>query len=71
MFCLLQGPLLELAPRLASYVKPQGTILLSGILLNQWPAVREAYEHSFCDFVLQSEGTWAMVLGVRKSDMSS
>lgn len=66
----MQGPLLELAPRLASYVKPKGTILLSGILIDQWPAVREAYEPFFFNFSLESEDKWAMVSGVRKADQS-
>ena len=32
---ILKGPLLELAPRLASYTRPGGRLLLSGILLQQ------------------------------------
>ena len=32
---ILQGPLLDLYPRLAGYVKPGGHLLLSGILTSQ------------------------------------
>ena len=32
---ILRGPLLELQPRLCSYLKPGGTLLLSGILTSQ------------------------------------
>ena len=32
---ILQGPLLDLQPRLSGYVKPGGMLLLSGILTSQ------------------------------------
>lgn len=32
---ILKGPLVELAPRLASYVRHNGTIVLSGVLIEQ------------------------------------
>ncbi len=32
---ILRGPLLDLQPRLSSYVKPGGQLLLSGILVSQ------------------------------------
>ena len=32
---ILQGPLLDLQPRLSGYVKPGGQLLLSGILTSQ------------------------------------
>ncbi len=63
--CGLQGPLLELGPRLASYLKPNGVILLSGILVEQWAAVKDVYEPFFAEFEVASEGKWALVTGVR------
>ncbi len=42
-----------------------GKILLSGILVEQWPAVEEVYEPFFGDFEIVSEGKWALVLGTR------
>ncbi|MBY0545465.1 MAG: 50S ribosomal protein L11 methyltransferase, partial [Gammaproteobacteria bacterium] len=41
---ILALPLIELAPRLASYVKPNGYIVLSGILENQTQTIIEHYE---------------------------
>lgn len=64
----LQGPLLELGPRLASYVRGGGTLLLSGILVEQWPAVREVYEPFFTDFEVASEGKWALVSSTRRGN---
>lgn len=61
----LQGPLSELAPRLASYVKPGGNIMLSGILSTQWPALQRAYEQHFTDWEVTADGSWALVLGTR------
>ena len=61
----LQGPLSELAPQLASYVKPGGKIMLSGILSTQWPALRHAYEQCFTDWEVTADGSWALVLGTR------
>ncbi|HID50127.1 MAG TPA: 50S ribosomal protein L11 methyltransferase, partial [Chromatiales bacterium] len=44
---ILAGPLLELAPRLATRVRPGGHIVLSGILAGQADAVQAAYRHCF------------------------
>ncbi len=63
--CSWQGPLLELGPQLASYVRTGGRILLSGILVEQWPAVEKVYKLFFADFQVVSEGKWALVLGTR------
>ena len=63
----LQGPLLELCPLLAGCVRPGGRILLSGILVTQWPALKGAYEQYFADFEVASEGDWALVAGTRST----
>ena len=61
----MQGPLQELCPRLAGYVKPGGRILLSGILETQWPALQDAYEEYFADCEVTTDGAWALVSGTR------
>lgn len=63
---ILQGPLLDLRPRLSSYVRPGGSLALSGILVEQAPAVVEAYAADFDDLNVQQEGHWALVTGVRR-----
>lgn len=40
---ILMRPLIRLAPKLAPAVAPGGTLILSGLLRNQAPLVREAY----------------------------
>lgn len=40
---ILMRPLIRLAPKLAPTVAPGGTLILSGLLRNQAPLVREAY----------------------------
>lgn len=62
-----QGPLLELAPRLAGYCAPGGLLALSGILAAQAPAVQAAYAPYFGCFLLAcDDGGWALLTAVRK-----
>lgn len=63
---ILQGPLLELAPRLASYAQPGALLCLSGIMTSQTAAIIERYSEYFDDFGVNTDGTWAMVYAVRK-----
>ena len=63
----MQGPLIELKPRLSQYVKPGGLILLSGILVNQVKDVQEAYQDSFEDFQIQREELWALLIARRSA----
>lgn len=44
---ILANILIELAPNIASLVKPQGKCLLSGILIDQAKPVMQAYQNSF------------------------
>ncbi len=44
---ILAGTLVELEPLLANRVKPDGWIVLSGILQGQWPQVTDAYQREF------------------------
>jgi hypothetical protein len=64
---ILMGPLVELAGRLAHYAAPGATLLLSGILQEQVPDIRAAYDPFFHSFSVRTEGTWAAVTAVRKA----
>lgn len=58
---ILRGPLVELQPRLSSYVRPGGELVLSGILVEQVPEIQEAYSGEFEGFAVSSENGWAMI----------
>lgn len=62
---ILSGPLIELSARLADCVKPQGHILLSGILREQADSVRTAYSAYFDMDAPQYEDDWVMLHGCR------
>jgi ribosomal protein L11 methyltransferase len=64
---ILAGPLVTLAPRLASMVKPKGYLGLSGILKPQAEMVTEAYSQYFDNVVVENEMEgWILVTGIRK-----
>ncbi len=61
-----QGPLLDLAPRLAGYLKPGGVLALSGILVSQVPTVKAAYEAlGLTGFEVAEEKGWALLTARR------
>jgi ribosomal protein L11 methyltransferase len=64
---ILAGPLIELAPRLTSLVRPGGRIALSGILDKQAESVAAAYRAGFDldDIVLADE--WVRISGTRRA----
>ncbi|OWL91037.1 50S ribosomal protein L11 methyltransferase [Halopseudomonas aestusnigri] len=63
---ILAGPLVSLAPRLASLVKPGGLLALSGILAEQIDEILQAYRDDFeLDPVANQEG-WIRVSGRRR-----
>lgn len=67
---ILANPLCELAPRLAAYVKPQGKIVLSGLLQEQVAAIKTAYAPYFeWDEVGLQDG-WARVTGTKNTGES-
>lgn len=66
----LQGPLLELKPRLTSYTKPGCPLLLSGLMTTQVPGIQEAYQEDFEHFKVYSEGVWALLFAMRKASPS-
>lgn len=66
---ILAGPLVSLAPQLATLVRPGGRIALSGILAEQTEDILDAYQDAFeLDPVADREG-WIRVSG-RRRDMA-
>lgn len=63
---ILSGPLIELAPILASHTKAQGDITLSGILLEQADDVLNAYETYFDMDTPKIKEDWVLLHGCRK-----
>lgn len=64
---ILAGPLVGLAPTIASLVKSGGEIGLSGILATQGENVVQAYAEFFDDVqVAAEEGGWVLVTGRRR-----
>lgn len=62
---ILAGPLVELAPKLASQTKPGGRLALSGILAEQAEEIIDTYQQWFVmDKPVTHEG-WAMISGQR------
>jgi len=64
---ILAGPLAELAPLLAQLVAPGGTIVLSGILKEQAPALAQTYTTWFDMDQPVYRDDWARLVGVRKN----
>lgn len=62
---ILAGPLLELAPHLATRVKPGGWIVLSGILREQAQAVMEKYQAWFTMEPIVTREEWVRLSGRR------
>ena len=62
---ILAGPLVELAPRFASLVKPGGQILLSGILKSQLEDIQLAYRSRFQLAAASCREDWACISGKR------
>jgi len=63
---ILAGPLVELAPDFGANVVPGGSLLLSGLLVSQEPAVRRAcYRAGFRLAARESRGDWS-ILWLRK-----
>lgn len=63
---ILANPLINLAPTLAELVKPNGQIILSGVLIEQAVAVKEAYQPWFDMQSPSSLGEWVRLSGTKK-----
>ena len=64
---ILSGPLVDLAPRFASLVKPCGKILLSGILKTQVKDIIGAYQPYFKLDPECSREDWVRITGIRNN----
>jgi ribosomal protein L11 methyltransferase len=64
---ILAGPLVTLAPTLASLIRPTGLLGLSGILAPQSNMIIEAYSEYFDNVKVEEEQEgWVLITGVRK-----
>ena len=63
---ILSGPLLELAATLARRIKPDGKIVLCGILCSQVAEIQSAYQPFFALDSLVTRENWARVTGTRR-----
>lgn len=70
---ILAKPLISLAPYFATLLKPQGKIVLAGLIENQVEAVKMAYQPYFAmtdefTFTSQEDKHWHRLAGVRLSE---
>ena len=65
---ILAGPLIELAPLFAELVRPDGAIVLSGILNTQADAVMQRYQPWFDMVPATERDEWMRLSGVRKDN---
>lgn len=63
---ILAGPLINLATRLASLTKPNGKIVLSGILKEQAEEVMECYRQWFTMEPPTAQEDWVRICGVKR-----
>lgn len=62
---ILALPLIELAPTLSAMVKPQGKIVLSGILESQINAILSAYQPFMIIDSIKTKEEWVRIVGTR------
>jgi len=62
---ILAGPLVELAPMLASHITAKGHIVLSGILAEQADKVSQTYQQWFEIDEIVQEGDWVRISGTK------
>jgi ribosomal protein L11 methyltransferase len=63
---ILSGPLAELAPKLASYTRKGGSIILSGLLEQQAQDVMKVYQQWFAMKPAVIKDGWALLSGTKK-----
>ena len=64
---ILAGPLIILAPLLASFIRPGGNIVLAGLISDQTEAVRQAYAEWFDFQPSRERENWVLWHGVKRS----
>lgn len=62
---ILAGPLITLAPVLTRLVKPQGTLVMAGLLQDQTTAVQAAYQEHFRFEQARTREGWACLVAQR------
>jgi ribosomal protein L11 methyltransferase len=62
---ILAGPLVALAPSLAALTEPGGSIVLTGILVEQVASVQAIYAQSYVDLVATERDGWVRLVGRR------
>ncbi len=62
---IIAKPLIELAIKFADLVKPQGQIVLSGILQEQVDEVKQAYQNWFSFNYMTQKNEWCLLSGER------
>ena len=62
---ILAGPLIDLAPVFAKLIKPEGQLVLSGILAEQAQQVIAAYQTSFIMQLKHTQDEWVLLTGTR------
>jgi len=65
---ILVGPLIKLAPRFGSLVRPGGQVVLSGILADQAKGITEAYQSGFDLEPTARRDEWVRIVGVRREE---
>jgi len=61
---ILAHPLVELAPTLATLLKPNGKLVLSGILVEQASMVQDGYSKWFHNFEIQAQNEWVRITAI-------
>ena len=64
---ILAGPLIVLAPLLASFIRPGGHIVLAGLISDQANSVRQAYADRFDFQPVRQRENWILLHGVKRS----
>jgi ribosomal protein L11 methyltransferase len=62
---ILQNTLIELSSKIASHVKQNGQIILSGILTNQADLIIETYSKWFSNFTIEQKQEWVLISAVK------
>ncbi len=63
---ILSGPLINLEPLFASLTLPGGTLLLSGILIEQIESIQQAYQKHFEMDAVKIKEEWCCITATRK-----
>lgn len=65
---ILCEPLLQLAPRFAELVRPDGILVMSGVLVEQIDSLRLGYNQWFTFDQIESQDEWALLVARKRAD---